>query len=174
MDSSTHEIVLEDMIYDNQEFVQQRGFPVLYKNNFRQFPIGTFVCDIISYEMEGGLFKCKIFELKRGQLSVDALLQVIGYGEGIAKYAAWVFDKSLIELHVVGFDIDDKVLKLAAWGLNVNIVTFEYRYDGIHFESFDNAKDYPSPHWLANPSEHGKPTDDAIEQFKLKLFNSIS
>jgi len=171
MDSSTYEAALENMILSNIEFAQLRGFPDVFANTKQQFRLQTGkVCDIFSYEIIGNSFSCKIFELKRGQLGISSLLQVVEYGIDTAKYSVHSFEEVNIELYLVGADINNEILNLFGWGVNVNIITYEYKFDGIHFENLSLPGTFPTPYWVKRPHEMmERPPDSDIETWIEKL-----
>jgi hypothetical protein len=161
MDASTYEATLEDMIINNIGFVQTRGFPDVFAKTSRQFRLPTGkVCDVLSYELVGNTLNCKIFELKRGELGVAALLQVVDYGADVARCSFFNYEKINIELYLVGSDINTELFTLYAWGVNVKIILFDYRVDGIHFEEWKPLGTYPNPHWLKEPSEPNRPSEE--------------
>lgn len=171
MDSNTYEATLENMIMDNIGFCQLRGFPEVYNKTNRQFRLPTGkICDLFSYELNNNSLNCKIFELKRGELGVSALLQVIEYGIDAAKYSSWSFENVNIELYLIGSEINDEMLNLIGWGVNVKVLTYEYRFDGIHFQPLTVPGNYPPPYWVKRPHEMmGKPNDDDISSWVNKL-----
>jgi hypothetical protein len=163
MDINTYEATLEDMVINNIGFVQTRGFPKVYDKTVRQFKFPTGrVCDVLSYEIVGNSLNCKIFELKRGELDISALLQVVNYGADVVRYSFFNFEKINIELYLVGSDVDTDLFTLCAWGTNVKIITFDYKVDGIHFEEWESLGIYPNPYWMKEPSEHTRPSDEEI------------
>lgn len=174
MDASTYESTLEGMIINNIGFVQMRGFPELHSTINRQFLLPTGkVCDIFSYELKDNTFNCKILELKRGELGIAALLQLIEYGELVAKHSVWSFDKVNIELYLIGSEINNELLSLFGWGLNVKLLTYEYKFDGIHFDPFTPLGEFPPPYWLSHPNEMiSRPPEDEISSWLSKLKSS--
>lgn len=172
MDSaiSIMEQTLEDIIMDNQELVVKRGFPLFYENVIRQFrlPSGK-ICDIVTFQVVNDEINCKIFELKKGELGIGALTQLLEYGAEFCKYASWAFKAVDIEIILIGNDISYDLFNMYLWGLNISIVTFDYKIDGIHFER-DNYRKLHPPLFISNHMElSSKPTDDILIKFK-KLF----
>lgn len=154
MDATTYEATLEEMVINNLGFVQLRGFPEVYAKNKRQFKLPTGkVCDIFSYELIDNELRCKIFELKRGEIGIAALFQVLEYGETIAKCSFGAFEKINIELYLIGSDLSVELFNLFAWGLNVKILTYEYKVDGIYFEELEPPGIFPSPLWISRQIE---------------------
>lgn len=171
MDSSTHEVVLENMIMSNLGFAQLRGFPEVCSNTFRQFrlPYGK-VCDIFSYDLKDNQLTCRIFELKRGEIGIPAALQLIQYGEIVARHSHWAFDKVCIRLYLIGAELHDDLFGLLAWGLNLNILTYDYKFDGIRFIDYGPIENFPPPMWLSRPNEMiTKPTETEINDWIKKL-----
>lgn len=170
MDINTYESTLEDMVINNIEFVRSRGFPEVYDKTNHQvsLPNGK-ICDIVSYEVIGGCLSCKIFELKRGELTIAALSQLIDYGSELAKYSFFTFEEVKIELYLVGSDISSELLALCAWGIDIKIVLFDYKVDGIHFEEWPSRGVYPKPYWLNGSIAHRRPDEEVINNWR-KLF----
>jgi hypothetical protein len=175
MDANTYEATLEDMVISNISFCQTRGFPDVYTNTSRQFQLPTGKrCDIFSYELIDDTLNCKIFELKRGKIDLAGLLQVIEYGVDVAKYSVWDLNKINIELYLVGSDINNELFNICAWGVNVNIITFEYKVDGIHFDTWKSLGVTHPPYWVKAPIEMmSKPSDVDINNWVLKLKNQL-
>lgn len=172
MDATTYEATLEEMIMNNLGFVQTRGFPKVYNKTIRQFRFPTGgICDVLSYEIVDNCLNCKIFELKRGELDIAALLQLLDYGADLARYSYFNFEKVNIELCLVGSDISAELFTLCAWGIDVKIILFDYKVDGIHFEEWESLGAYPNPYWLKESSEHNKPTSEEIANWKKIFFN---
>lgn len=157
---------LEDIIFENQEEVVKKGFPPFYKNVRRQFnmPYGG-ICDIITWEdPTENSFKCKIFELKRRELDINAVSQIIGYGRQVVEIFTNKKELS-VDLILVGSDWDDNILNLFEWGVGVMFVNYDFCLDGIKFENlclptiFDYRKVY-----RYNPNK----ISDKQELFKTK------
>lgn len=138
------EKTLEDIIIQNKEECIKRGFTSFLKHTENQFllPNGAII-DILSFEINESVLYAKIFELKRECLTVAALLQCIDYGQEFYKSTANHFKEVKIELYIVGSDADENLLKIATWGVNMTLIFYEYKVDGIKFD-YDPPENYPA------------------------------
>lgn len=148
------EQTLESIIMDNLSLVQQRGFPDFYSNTIRQLRLPTGkVCDVFSYHIIDNEFNFKLFELKKGYLGVSSLFQVLGYCKTIIEHVHSIFEKINAEVFLVGQDVSSEIFDLFSWGINVTIVTFDYKIDGIHFETWQSPGAFPNSYWQSAPTD---------------------
>lgn len=148
------EATLESMIMDSPDVVQVRRFPQIYKvlkNQFR-LPTGK-ICDIITFEIVDNRLSVKIFELKREELSLSALKQLMDYGETVVRYTDKQFNSVNIELYLVGYNFDAEIFTLFSWGVNVGLITYQYKADGIHFELWLPNGGLVPPAWISHADE---------------------
>ena len=65
-----YESTLEKIIIKNKSEISKNGFPSLYKNVENQYVLSNGRrIDIFSWEVFDNIFYCKIFELKRGDIT---------------------------------------------------------------------------------------------------------
>lgn len=173
MPNTFFEHTLENIIMDNIGLVQERGLPNFYKNTRNQFPLPDGkVCDIFSYEIIDNKLFCKVYELKRAQLGLGSVIQALDYCQTIIKYTIGAFDEINIRPILVGTDVNEELLSLYAWGVNIGICTYDYKIDGIQFESWEPLGEFPASYWITRPSElFTAPSKDLIQKFVQHLNN---
>lgn len=104
--------------------------------------------------------------MKRGALGVSALSQLIDYGSELAKYSFFVFEEVKIELYLVGSDISPELLALCVWGIDVRILLFDYKVDGVYFEEWPSRGVYPKPYWVDGSIAHSRPDEEIINNWR--------
>ena len=128
---------LETIVYENQKECVKRGFPEFYENVKRQVRLPTGkIMDIFSFEIRNEIMFCKIFELKKEEISLNTIFQVVNYGYDLYASVGKYSKDAQIELYCVGNELAGEILYLLAWGINITMVTYSYNVDGIGFEVF--------------------------------------
>lgn len=147
---------LEDIIFDtDNQILCSRGLPIRGKK-FRQLRIGNYgVADIVSYrkkysfDEDAPYIVIDIWELKKGEINIETLLQALKYCKGIMRYL-WRyrgFYSFNININLVGRSIDTRRSFIYLTDLigvesgegcecrltEISYYTYEYDFDGISF-----------------------------------------
>lgn len=130
---------LEDIIFETpNDLLHERGFFIFGKKK-RQVKIGNYgIADIITYHRAGGRLFINILELKKDKISTDTLLQSLNYAKGVSRYLqkrSFDFDVSL-RIKLIGREIDtnSSFCYLPDFFNSIEIYTYDYGFDGIHFK----------------------------------------
>jgi hypothetical protein len=126
---------LEDIIFENLPHLPELGFPRLCEKTYRQFviPGSSQRIDIISFTDCGDTVKCKIFELKKGELNMDAGVQLASYCIDMRVLLSAKYKNVIIEPYLVGTSYHRHLWFTIACGLSINLVTYSYGIEGIRF-----------------------------------------
>lgn len=146
------EKTLEDIIYQNRHFIADRGFMMPEPNMIRQFilPSGMRM-DLFSYDIkDDNTINCTIFELKKGEINISALVQVSAYYYEI---------RGLLEAHFQNINIT-QVLVGSSWSSefysvfehlsNIKVFIYEYLIDGIKFELLPKREEMFKKRWYSD------------------------
>lgn len=149
---------LEDMIFQNRRILANRGFPAHESNMIRQMPIpsGGRV-DLFSYELEGGdTIRCTVFELKKGRLDAESVLQVSQYASEIQRLLQPYFQNITVKKVLVGNDYSLKFTVLFEYMETIEVYLYKYLVDGIRFKKSQRLFEIEHPEiitLLNTPSE---------------------
>jgi len=134
------EKTLEDIIYENQDTIHERGFPALHNNTYRQFPLpsGRFI-DLLSFTIEKNVIYISLFELKKENLNIDSLLQLLSYGSEVRVLCSPHFSRVEMDMVLIGSDYDEKIGALLAEMLPVEIYLYKYLINGIFFKRMQST-----------------------------------
>ena len=173
------EMTLEDIIWDNsqspegRELLEERG--LLIKGNlFRQLDLGSYGrADLISFSYEDNFPRIvvTIYELKKGKIGIDALLQAYRYLTALKRHGIeneWVVFYKIV---LIGDSIDTKSGFTLLYNEleNVTIYTYSYSITGIVFIKQDKG-------WYNTDERLNDYTRETIESEILayhdKLINS--
>lgn len=151
---------LEDIIFESdKELLDSRGL-LLKGKVLRQLRIGNYgIADLVTVErpdfvpmserntesFHAGFFTVTIYELKQDKIGIATLLQAIRYAKGIKSW----FEKSKhydyysidFKIVLIGSQIDSSskfmylsdICKTAEGEELIQILTYEYKIDGIYF-----------------------------------------
>jgi len=145
---------LEDIIFNTpNEKLFDRGLAIHSGSvKLRQVNIGNYgICDLISYKRTNEYLQIQLFELKKNVIDINTFNQVCRYARGIQHYLKNRGVKNVIEIILIGKQINknDSLLYFQNLFSNVCIYTYEFDFDGI---SFISHQDYI----LNNPGFHGR------------------
>lgn len=168
---------LEDIIYDtDNKFLNERGLPISGKK-YRQFRLGGYgVADLITVNKTTYVYDHKyeddmptihrhtditIYELKKENIQLNALLQCVGYAKGVARFLNHLdilnkYEDSInIRIVLIGKNIDtsDNFCYIPDVFHNVSFYTYDYQFDGISFNKHDGYK-LTTP-YFKNYRKHG-------------------
>lgn len=145
---------LEDIIFSsNLHSLQQRGLDISGKRK-RQVKIGNYgIADIITISkptyaeigLDGddmahhGQITITIFELKQNKIDVNTLMQSYRYKKGVSSYIQSRCFEAKVEIVLIGKSIEQNgdFPYLVGELDGVDIYTYNYLIDGIHFVKRD-------------------------------------
>lgn len=138
------EKTLEDIIFQNKEKIQEKGFCSFYKNTVRRFPLNCKFIDIFSWEIDGDELRFKIIELKKDNISVSSLLQISGYYCDLMHAISGHFKSVNSELVLVGSNYDNDMLGVSMLTNSIRYFIYSYGIDGIKFKEdvYTEMKEY--------------------------------
>lgn len=132
---------LEDLVFDqyneSSEVIIDGSCPDFL---FRQLSLGDYgICDLVSIDIlsqKEKIIEVKIYELKNGPITSDALIQVCRYRSGIEKAVSAIPGVTLhdVSLAVVGLSIDKSCYVVDSCGIEY----FEVRIDPMSGLFFDD------------------------------------
>lgn len=140
------EKVLEDIIWDNaqshegRKLLKERGLFIRGKL-FRQLELGNYGrADLVSIEYipHSDVIDVVVYELKKGCINVNALMQVARYVTALKSHGLDVGDWCS-EIHISMCLIGDAIDKNGDFAFlyndidNVEIYSYDYRLDGLYF-----------------------------------------
>lgn len=128
------EKTLEDIIYENRDIIQNRGFPKLLRHTKRQLKLPSgFIIDLFSFQIDTNVLHFKIIELKRDTITMDSIAQIGRYYDEIS-WLTSAYPFVNYDLILVGKEIDNAAL--AAWRISQRLFLYTYKYDynGIKFD----------------------------------------
>lgn len=131
------EKTLEEIVFENMEFVQKRGFVQFYKYAQRQFrlPCGKRI-DILTWEFEGDLIRARIIELKREVITESTYFQGIGYYADFLASIGGYFKDFDIEVVLVGTNMTENVSNAIHVSNIIRPFSYKYDFDGISFTEY--------------------------------------
>lgn len=131
---------LEDIIYNTKNsHLQMRGLWIEGKK-VRQLKIGNYgIADVVTVvrNYEVNRLTITIYELKKDTIGVNTFMQAIRYAKGID---SWIRKNKKFEYDIrfglVGkvIDFNTDFIYLADIYENIELYTYEYEFDGIHFK----------------------------------------
>lgn len=131
---------LEEIIYNTKnELLQIRGLWIEGKK-FRQLKIGNYgISDVITVNRnyEINRLSITIYELKKDAIGVSTFMQAVRYAKGIhswlRKHKSFEYD---LRFALVGkyIDFNTDLVYLPDIYENIELYTYEYEFDGIHFK----------------------------------------
>lgn len=125
---------LETMIYEYRETIFERGFVHFYKNTERQFRLPcNFIIDLFTYEVKDNVLYYKIIELKKAELTMEAVFQIVQYFLWIWEYTENQYERVEWELILVGDDMDAEVWYLTHLEPRISFYEYKFGYDGLFF-----------------------------------------
>jgi len=134
------EKTLEDIIFETpNDLLHERGL-YIHGNKKRQLRIGNYgISDIVTYYRYDGKLFINILELKKDKISTDTLLQAVGYVKGIRSYLMRrkpTLTNISFKIKLIGKEIDtsDSFCYLPDIFTGIEIITYSYGFDGIHFK----------------------------------------
>lgn len=131
---------LESFIYENRNRIHEKGLPKFYEHTIRQFVLpNKKKIDLFSFEIKEDVFYCRIFELKKEQVWIDAIAQVLGYGAFVSVLTQMAFTEVKIELILIGSNATEMVLASLPFIPQLSIYNYSFGYDGILFEKKDSG-----------------------------------
>lgn len=144
---------LEDLLLEaNDELLDERGLTTeLGLNKLNQVYLGNYgTCDMIGWSRGSVDSPDKIYqwvditvvELKKDYINIDSILQVIRYVKGVEEYLKSRKFKYNIKAVLIGKRIEttSNACYLFDYLDILDVYTYEYKIDGIHFEKEDNYK----------------------------------
>jgi hypothetical protein len=159
---------LEDLIFENKASVVGRGFPALHPTLCRQFRLPSGKCiDLLSFSVEENVLYASVFELKREKLTIQSLLQLLGYGSEFLFSASPHFLRVEMDMVLVGNDYDQQLGLMLTQMLPVEVYLYKYTYDGLFFKRSQSMSELAS--WNKEvQSELLSPCEEST-----KLYNSL-
>ena len=153
MASNFFEKDLEDIIMENLDKIESRGFPKLYKNTERQvyLPNNGGKIDILSWEIVDNVFYGKIIELKKDSLSLSALIQAADYHLQILLSLIGNFDNSNVEVILIGSDYDDDLDNIVLLSNFLTTYRYHYNWDGIYFKKGTSRDEFVDSFYKMKP-----------------------
>jgi len=134
---------LEDIIFESDnELLQERGLPINGLKK-RQVNLGAYgIADLVTIERDPklNLLTVTVYELKRGKISNDTLLQLSRYITGVMHYFQDRSIDATFKGVLIGSEIDDSSDFVFVTNLidSVSIVEYTYDIDGISFLQIHN------------------------------------
>lgn len=127
------ERTLEDIIFENRNVIQERGFPKFKEKVFRQviLPSGKKI-DILSLQIKNGHLEFDVFELKRETININTACQAYYYVEEISRLVANEFVSCKPSIVLVGKYYENIPL-LKELKIPISVYTYSYHMDGISF-----------------------------------------
>jgi len=130
------EKTLEQIIMSNLDKMPSKGLDIFYKNTVNQIAFNTNIADIFTWEEIDDVLYCRIIELKKEHVDLNAFKQIFNY-----KYDLFIFIHKnymhikdiKIELILIGCTFKDDLDLISAY---VGLRLYEYTYgiDGIVFK----------------------------------------
>lgn len=135
------ENTLESIILNDKEEAVNRGFPSFLSETKSQFRLKSGkIIDIITCD-RGILFKGKLFELKRDVVTVCAAIQALKYRDELeSELYAEGFESVLIDIYLIGTNIEDALAIMLKSGLKIEVILYQYALNGMWFIKHDNKK----------------------------------
>jgi len=137
---------LEDIIFEtDNDSLNKRGLPIRGLK-LRQVKIGNYgVCDLITIErreLNSGSksLAITVYELKRSQVTQDALIQAVRYCRGVSRWIeynkkyTW-FESIKIRVVLIGkVSTSSDIVYIPDVTDFVSIYSYKYEFDGLRFE----------------------------------------
>jgi hypothetical protein len=167
---------LEQIIADNINTIQEKGFPFLFNCTKRQFrlPSGSII-DLISFQIDGKNITLRVFELKRKKISFDGLVQLYGYCLELYTLLYPYFENINIDKFLVGAEMDKSLQITLSHVSDVEVYVYEYQLNGINFKRFIPVWERTNDELLKDfrPTEksaifHQNIMDMFLDNFKLQ------
>lgn len=140
-----NEKVLEDIIWDNsqsqegRELLEERGLLISGKI-FRQVELGNYGrADIITFEYLPPCVNIVVYELKKGCINVNALMQAARYVTALKRHGFKSYEWNLdinYSIRLIGDSIDKNGDFAFLYNIldNVVIYTYEFSLSGLNFK----------------------------------------
>lgn len=159
---------LETIIFEaDGESLSERGLPI-YGNKLRQVYIGGYgIADIITYYREGTDIYITVYELKKGIINCDTMIQSLRYVKGINRYfeERGVSFNYHIKCILVGDSVDSSdwvYMANSAYNLDgrplFSLYTYDYGFDGITFKEDSGYKLIDEKFNLPKNNDNGETT----------------
>jgi hypothetical protein len=164
------EKTLEDIIYQNRHFIVERGFPVPEDNMLRQvmLPSGTRM-DLFAYDiLDENSIRCTIYELKKGEINIDSLIQISAYHFEVRGLLQPHFQNILIEKILVGSCWSPEFYAVFNALSDTFVYIYEYLIDGIQFEQLCKRETMFKKEWY---NAGYAPSEKSTDFLQLLLDN---
>jgi len=145
MPSDFLEKTLEDIIFENKDFIHNHGLPKFRKTVFRQFvlPSGKKL-DIFSYDLIDGNIVIDIYELKRYEINADAICQAYNYFMEVSGFVAARFKS--IDIHIIMIGrYYDPIMIFEKINLPFSVYTYDYKLSGMTFVKHQERRHLKTP-----------------------------
>lgn len=136
---------LEDILFDaNNQKIAERGL-FLYGKKKRQVRIGNYgIADLVAYYTCDEKLFITVYELKKDKVGIETLLQAMNYVKGIDWYLKrrnFSFE-TVFRIKLIGKEIDtgNSFCYFPDFFPNVELITYEYKFDGIRFYNHNGFK----------------------------------
>lgn len=131
---------LEQIIFETDNQLLRDAGLEIGGNKIRQLRIGNYgIADLVTWTRYGEIMKITIYELKKGQLSTDALYQAVRYMKGIERYFKYRKSSFMVEVSIilVGSKIDtaSSFIYLADYIYDLSVYTYHYKINGLTFKN---------------------------------------
>lgn len=137
---------LQQLIMETpNEKLWERGLQLAGKKR-SEVNLGTWgradiICSNIQRNKGAATFYIYLLELKKGMITVDAVVQVCRYYTAIENYLSQRFPNSEIKVFpiLIGSDFTNGVGFIHTCSL-INLIMYSYDYDGLHFRPIRNIR----------------------------------
>lgn len=152
---------LEDIIFENDnDLLCERGLPIS-GIKMRQVNLGDYgIADLLTVERvpELNTLAVTVYELKKGKINTDALLQLSRYITGIKEYLIHRGSKCRVNIRgiLIGDQIDTKTDFTFLYNLLEDIVSaysYNYELDGMYFRQYCHDWKYTDAFISSNEEE---------------------
>lgn len=151
------EKTLEDIIFDAQDRIVERNFPFVLQRTVRQWKLPSQKrIDLFSFTLSDNAIQCRIFELKREELGLASLVQIISYYNELVTLLFPHFTNVSIECFLVGRTIAPELMLLKDNLVNIDLYSYRYDFDGIKFNHYPSAWTYTHEEILKQVKETEK------------------
>jgi hypothetical protein len=136
------EKTLEDIIFDNREYIHEKGLPRFKNQAFRQFflPSGRKI-DIITFDLLHGSLDVHIYELKKEYIDAAAICQAYNYLHEFMGLTAGNFESYNVKVIMIGKKYEPVSL-LDGLKADIDVYTYDYGMNGIEFQKQNSGISY--------------------------------
>ena len=141
---------LESIIYKTpNDILRSRGLDIIDGHKKRQVNFKDFgIADLVTInKSENGTFVINVFELKKEEINTSTLFQALNYTTAISLYLMHKQDKCSyyrkydfdIKITLIGkkYTKNDCIIRFPlVFSKNLNLFTYSYDFNGIHFNKF--------------------------------------